>query len=202
MEYDRNAACPTGQERDSLDAYIEVTSTPSKLVMNTALRPDPTIETVETCYWVLRPQRNTWIEEQSQMTVWLESIEDGYIFLMEGTERNNVTKSVIEDGLYMVQGAPIVMPLSNDIVIIFPRKQGSLEARFTLGFQITGEEYPWWEKAFIGVDDIWWYLFLYGIPAFIVLMILICLCCCISKCCNGTCCCKCCNCGKGGKVSS
>ena len=72
MEYDRLHACPTGEARDSLDPYITVTSGLQTLVMDTELSPDKSIETYETCYWVLRPERDLWIEDQSHMTIWLE----------------------------------------------------------------------------------------------------------------------------------
>ena len=200
MEFDRLHACPTGLDRDPLDPYIEVTTERQRLVMDTSLSPDITIETHETCYWVLRPIRDKYIEHKSHMSIWLEQVDKGYIFLFEGIERNNITQSVIENGKNFVVGAPLILPISNDIVVVFPRRQSSIEASFRLAFQITGVEYPWWERAFIGVDDIWWYTVIIGIPSFILLMIMVCICCCTCSCCCN--CCKCCNCGKKGKVGN
>ena len=63
--------------------------------MSTIERRDQAIKTSETCYWVLRPERDVWLTDLSTMTVQIDLISGGFLFVMQGTERNNITDSVI-----------------------------------------------------------------------------------------------------------
>lgn len=76
--------------------------------MSTTARTDKLLNTsVRTCYWVLKPQRDTWLNEFSSMTVQIEAISGGTLFVMQGTERNNITESIIQTGEKYPPGAPL-----------------------------------------------------------------------------------------------
>ena len=81
MLYDRSQACPTLEDRNSLDAYLEVSSDPVSIVLD---QSTSTLEDKfrETCYWVIRPERNLWVPNASKMTLWIDSIEGGFIFVL------------------------------------------------------------------------------------------------------------------------
>ena len=49
----------------------------------------------ETCYWVIRPERELWLPEQSEMKIWIEQLEGGSLYLFQGSQRNNVTEALI-----------------------------------------------------------------------------------------------------------
>ena len=67
MMYDRTVACPTLEDQDPLDAYVEVTGERTTLAMATQLRPDKTLKIAESCYWVLQPERDTWVTDASEL---------------------------------------------------------------------------------------------------------------------------------------
>ena len=147
----------------------------------------------EACYWVIKPERDTWIPEFSEMTVWLESIEGSALFLLTGTERANATLPVIENDEQFVVGAPIVFTTNDDIVVLLAKFDKDIISSFKLNAVINGRQYPFWEMPFIGKSEIYWQLFIIGIPSFIGFLILCCVCCCLRCCCAGTCCIKSCN---------
>ena len=87
--------CPTIEERDPLNVYLEVGGDEVYIAMNTlesTSEDDPQI----TCYWVIRPERNLWQPELSQLTVWVEQIDGGDIFVFQGSQRSNITDSIID----------------------------------------------------------------------------------------------------------
>lgn len=189
-------ACPTLNGRDPLNTYVNVKGT-EPVVLEVAL-DDPVIS--ETCYWIIRPERDILIPETSSLTLTIDSIQNGYLYMFEGTSRSNTTTSLIENGQPYVIGAPIRTTINNDIVVVFQKSSSYLidTSSFKMTIEMAGREYPFWEKPFVGVNETFYYLAVIGIPAVVVLTILICLCCCVKCCCRGTCCCcfKCCNCAK------
>ena len=94
MLYDRSEACPL-IGADSLSAYHEITGSRTVLALSTETRPSPSLKIEDDCYWVLRPERKTWVTEVSQLTLQLERIIGGTLYFMQGTERNNITQSII-----------------------------------------------------------------------------------------------------------
>ena len=162
--------------------------------MDTTLRPAIENQTAdESCYWILEPERDIWIPEYSNMTVWLEESIGGVLYIFRGNERSNATQSLIEKGMPFVIGAPLILPIDDDLIILFERESKDVEASFRISAQITGQEYPWWEKPFIGLHVAWWYLFIFGIPIVILFIIVGCVLGCACLCCKGKCCCDCCN---------
>jgi len=93
--YDRTVACPTPEGHDPLDAYVEVAGDRTTLAMATLLREDRDLKIAESCYWVLRPERDTWVTDVSQLQLQLDAISGGYLYVMQGSKRNNITDSVI-----------------------------------------------------------------------------------------------------------
>ena len=69
MLYDRTVACPTLKGQDPLDAYLTVSGERTTLGMATQLREDKALKIAESCYWVLRPERDTWITDVSQLEI-------------------------------------------------------------------------------------------------------------------------------------
>ena len=67
MRYDRTQACPTLEGIDPLSANIQVTGEVFKLGMATILREDRNLKIEETCYWVLRPERDLWVTDVSRL---------------------------------------------------------------------------------------------------------------------------------------
>lgn len=98
MIYDRTQACPTLNDQDPLKAYVDVSNEKVQVAMATQVRPDKKVKTEETCYWVMRPERDTWVTDASQLIVQIDSVKGGSLYIFEGTERNNITDSVIKKG--------------------------------------------------------------------------------------------------------
>ena len=69
MLYDRTVACPTLEGQDPLDAYLTVSGERTTLGMATQLREDKALKIAESCYWVLRPERDTWITDVSSLEI-------------------------------------------------------------------------------------------------------------------------------------
>lgn len=163
---------------------------------------DPEIN--QTCYWVVKPERDILIPEASSLTVTVDVLEGGFLFFYEGTERSNVTQALVENGQPWVLGAPLHTTIDNDIIVVFQKSDNdplSVQVpTLKLTIEMTGREYPFWEKPFVGGNEIWYYLVVNGIPALVLLIMLICLCCCVKCCCRGTCCCWFCNCKKNNHV--
>lgn len=154
---------------------------------------------VETCYWVIRPERDIWLPNISSMSIAVERVQGGSLFFYEGTERSNTTVPMIEGGLPYSIGAPIRTNINNDIVVIFRKDLAaasqSASAGFKLSVQISGKKYAFWEKPFIGENEVFWYLAVIGIPVFLLFVFCVgtyccCRCCNRGKCCH---CCRCCN---------
>lgn len=67
MFYDRTQACPTIDERDPLDPYLEVGGDEVYLAMDDSSTTEKEPEV--TCYWVIRPERDLWQPELSQISI-------------------------------------------------------------------------------------------------------------------------------------
>lgn len=120
MLFDRTQACPMLDDRDSLNSYFDVSGEEVFLAMDS--EESTTEEDLsETCYWIIRPERDLWLPEQSEMKIWLEEVEGGGLFLFQGNERSNATKSLIEDGLMFVPGAPLTLSTNDDTILLFFR---------------------------------------------------------------------------------
>lgn len=75
-----------------------------------------------------------------------------------GKDVRNATE-IIGGNQSMVLGAPIRVPVSSGVIIVeqisTPARQGST----TFSFEVIGINYPWYERAFIGVPVGWYYVF-------------------------------------------
>ena len=55
----------------------------------------------------------------------------------------------------MTIGAPLGLNVTDDIIIVLERT--SLDSSiFTLEYQISGEQFPFWEKPFLGEEEWLW----------------------------------------------
>jgi len=53
------------------------------------------------------------------MIIQVEKVTGGSLYFFEGTQRFNITRSLIENGQSYVLGAPIRTTIDNDIVLLF-----------------------------------------------------------------------------------
>ena len=132
-----------------------------------------------------------WVVAPSNMTVYLQEVSGGQLYALQGNQRDNATESIIEDGLKMVVGAPLVLDITDDVLLLFHREDKTRDASFTLSAQIRGRQYPWWEKPFIGKDRWRLYAFVFGVPASVIILLICCCtcCCCRRGCIRCLCCC-------------
>ena len=72
------------------------------------------------------------------MTVALTNIYGGEMYAFIGTERNNVTETIIDGGNSLAVGAPLILDVSNDVVLLFRRASKDLDASFTLKAKMQG----------------------------------------------------------------
>ena len=107
--------------------------------MATQLREDKSLKIAETCYWILRPERDVWVTGGvSSLMLQIDNLKGGFIFLYEGSERHNITESVIQQGLNFVEGSPLSLPIDNDVVLLFQRRSKNIEAQFLVTAWIDG----------------------------------------------------------------
>ena len=189
MYSDRTQACAVLGDRNALDPDWEVTGEVSTLSVSSGGEDEDESRDIETCYWILRPMRDIWVSEASEMVLSLTAIEGGQLYALQGTQRANSTDTVIENGQDIVIGAPLVLDIDNDLILLFTRTGKEVEASFTMEAEIFGREYPWWEKPFIGKSEALWYIFLIGVPVLLLILIV----CLFNWCCSCCCphCCKC-----------
>ena len=101
---------------DYHDPYHEVGGDQARIVFsNTSMAANEEIP----CYWVIRPERKVWQPELSQMKIWIEQIEGGSIYVLQGTSPSDITYSIIEGGQEFVAGAPLVFSTNDDLVMLF-----------------------------------------------------------------------------------
>ena len=103
------------------DSYHEVGGDQAQIVFsNTSMAANEDIP----CYWVIRPERKVWQAELSQMKIWIEQIEGGSIYVLQGTSPSNITNLTIEAGLEFAKGAPLVVSTNDDLVMLFSLDSG------------------------------------------------------------------------------
>ena len=106
---------------DYRDPYHEIGGDQVQIVFsNTSMVNDEEIP----CYWVIRPERKVWQPELSSMKIWIEHIEGGSIYVLQGTSPSNITDSTIEAGLEFAKGAPLVVSTNDDLVMLFSLDSG------------------------------------------------------------------------------
>ena len=67
------------------------------------------------------------------MKVWIEQIEGGNLYAFQGSQRSNVTESVIENGQKFVAGAPITLSTNDDLVLVFERHDRKTRGKLRIG---------------------------------------------------------------------
>ena len=159
MFWGREKACPTLNDRDSLENTLEVTEEETTLeVSNVGIESSQTID--EVCFWMVQPERDIWITEVSTMYFALEEVSEGQLYIFQGSNRSNVTESLIENGQAMAVGAPLELSINDDLVLVFKREDqvdgADPSASFKAKAWIEGRKYPWWEKPFIGEEKIYY----------------------------------------------
>ena len=58
----------------------------------------------------------------------------------------------------MSVGAPVRVPISSGAIIVAQASSGTGTAKFS--FKVVGVEYTWYEKPFVGVNVVWYYMYL------------------------------------------
>ena len=99
----------------------------------------------EACYWTIEIEPLTWVVDESNISLTVSSTSSTFMAVAAGSSRSNSTwVQASEDDTFTVS-------VTEKVILIMSRTSSD-GASFNATYQVIGEEYPAWEKPFLGEE--------------------------------------------------
>ena len=112
----------------------------------------------------------TWVVDESNISLTLSSDSSTFLAVASGTSRSNSTWVEASDDTYTVS-------VTEKVIIVMSRTS-TTGASFNATYQVIGEEYPVWEKIFLGEEPWVFDATIGGIAVIILLQAIVVIICC------------------------
>ena len=98
------------------------------------LYPDLDETYTEACYWAIKPEDYLFRDnEYGQMRLSVKSLSGADLYMLEGSSSRNVTNTtVVDSGLPLQSGAPVIVPLSYSALIVMQRQKSVANGSFEI----------------------------------------------------------------------
>ena len=143
----------------------------------------------EACYYYISVEDEKYYDDTgAYIELQLETLDNALAYIYDGTGRGNAT-AFIEGNSTAPLGAPYRAPISSKIILVVTTAPNGMAGSVSFSYQLfDAEEYPFYYKPFVGVNDAAWYFTLSGVLLLPFIIFGICLCTCMyCRCCQRCC---------------